>query len=379
MKKIYYWSPFIGNIATIKAVINSAHSLIKFSNGNLLPTIINSCGEWDTLYSELSKKKINIIKLKNKFQIDTKVSGFIKSRLTYIKIFLSCFFLLRKSVIKDKPDFLIAHLITSLPIFLYLVFNFNTKLIIRVSGKVKMNIFRKILWKMTGKKIFLISCPTIESKNELVKLNLVDKSKIIYLPDPIIDIENINIKKKEKEISIKKDHKFFVSIGRYTKQKNHGLAIKCFNNICKKYGHINFLIIGNGELKSEYENLIKKYNLEEKVFLINYKDNVFNFLNNSLGLISTSLWEDPGFVMIEAAASNVFVISSDCPSGPKEFLHPEAGLLFKNNDLEDLESKIVEYLNMDNSKVKKFKTNAKKNSIKYTKLRHYKILSTHLN
>ena len=88
MKKIYYWSPFIGNIATIKAVINSAYSLIKFSNGNLLPTIINSCGEWDTLYSELSKKKINIIKLKNKFQIDTKVSGFVKSRLTYIKIFL---------------------------------------------------------------------------------------------------------------------------------------------------------------------------------------------------------------------------------------------------------------------------------------------------
>ena len=83
--------------------------------------------------------------------------------------------------------------------------------------------------------------------------------------------------------------------------------------------------------------------------------------------------------MIEAAASNVFVISSDCPSGPKEFLYPEAGLLFKNNNLEDLESKIVEYLNMDSLKVKKFKTNAKKNSIKYTKLRHYKILSMHLN
>ena len=57
MKKIYYWSPFIGNIATIKAVINSAHSLTKFSNDNLIPTIINSCGEWDLLNYELSEKK----------------------------------------------------------------------------------------------------------------------------------------------------------------------------------------------------------------------------------------------------------------------------------------------------------------------------------
>ena len=30
--------------------------------------------------------------------------------------------------------------------------------------------------------------------------------------------------------------------------------------------------------------------------------------------------EDPGFVMIEAAAVDTFVISSDCSSGPKEFI-----------------------------------------------------------
>ena len=32
MKKVYYWSPYLGNIATIKAVMNSALSLVKFSN-----------------------------------------------------------------------------------------------------------------------------------------------------------------------------------------------------------------------------------------------------------------------------------------------------------------------------------------------------------
>ena len=34
----------------------------------------------------------------------------------------------------------------------------------------------------------------------------------------------------------------------------------------------------------------------------------------------TSSWEDPGFVLIEAALCRTFVISSNCNNGPTEFL-----------------------------------------------------------
>ena len=40
----------------------------------------------------------------------------------------------------------------------------------------------------------------------------------------------------------------------------------------------------------------------------------------SNALILSSLWEDPGFVMIEAALCNSYIISSDCKNGPREFL-----------------------------------------------------------
>ena len=46
--KIFYWSPFFSNIATIKAVFNSARSLIKFQKNNKYDvSIINSIGEWN--------------------------------------------------------------------------------------------------------------------------------------------------------------------------------------------------------------------------------------------------------------------------------------------------------------------------------------------
>ena len=379
MKKIYYWSPYIGNIATVKAVINSAYSLTKFSKNKFIPTILNSCGEWDIFKEELNNKKINVLGFNNSFKINTKINGFFKSRITYIKVFITCFFSLKKTILNDKPNFLIAHLITSLPIFLFLIFKFDTKLIIRVSGKVNMNIFRKILWKISKKKIFLITCPTEESKNELIKLNIIDKSKVIFLPDPVIDIHIINKKKKEKKISFDKNEKYFLSIGRFTKQKNHLLIINCFSKICQKYPDIKLLIIGSGELKNKYLDAIKKYDLEKKIYLIDHQKNIFNYLKSCIALISTSLWEDPGFVMIEAAASNTLVISSDCPCGPKEFIGTNSGLLFVNNNSISLEKKILQFLDMNDDEIKKLKINAKKKSIKFTKLNHYQILSSHFN
>ena len=47
--KIYYWCPFLTNIATIKSVIKSAKSIIKYSTiekEKTEVTILNSCGEW---------------------------------------------------------------------------------------------------------------------------------------------------------------------------------------------------------------------------------------------------------------------------------------------------------------------------------------------
>ena len=54
---IFYWCPFISHVATVKAVINSAYSLIKYSNSKYEPKLINVFGEWDATKNETKKKK----------------------------------------------------------------------------------------------------------------------------------------------------------------------------------------------------------------------------------------------------------------------------------------------------------------------------------
>ena len=45
--KIFYWSPFLSNIATIDSVINSIKSIKKFDQKKeIFPYIIDATGEW---------------------------------------------------------------------------------------------------------------------------------------------------------------------------------------------------------------------------------------------------------------------------------------------------------------------------------------------
>ena len=75
-------------------------------------------------------------------------------------------------------------------------------------------------------------------------------------------------------------------------------------------------------------------------------------MKKAKALILPSLWEEVGFVIVEAAFSNLFVISSDCPNGPREFLeNGNAGYLFKSNVKNELKNKIKNLINSINIKV----------------------------
>ena len=70
--------------------------------------------------------------------------GYLWSRFFYLNIFFSCIIKLHKILKNEKPDFFIAHLVTSLPLLLFFLFNYRTKLILRISGEPKIKFCKKI-------------------------------------------------------------------------------------------------------------------------------------------------------------------------------------------------------------------------------------------
>ena len=373
--KLFYWSPFLSDIATISAVTNSINSLKKYGkNGKYKTFIIDSSGEWQGKADRISG--INTIKLYKKNYYNYLPKGnFLKSRLSQLIIFILNFNLLRKLLIKEKPNFLVAHLVISLPMILFFFFKFETKLIIRISGTPKLNKFRKFFWTLFSKNVHIITCPTQSTLNNFVKLKIFPKEKLRLLYDPILKVNFINIKKREKIEDRLINTDYILSIGRLTKQKNFFLLVNAFKEIKKKYPKLKLIILGEGEDRINLEKLIEDLSLSGSVFLEGYKANVFNYLYHCECYISSSLYEDPGFSLIESGFLNKSVIAADSNTGPSEILNgSKNGFLFKNNDKISLVDQYLKFKNLSFRELMNKKKNLKKFTKNFSVFKHFQNL-----
>ena len=214
---VCYWSPFISTVATVKAVLNSALSIQLYSKNKYEPIILDVFGEWDVSKSD-KNYNFKFYSLNNiKKLLNFSSEGYIKSRIKYLIIFILSFNSLKKFILDKKPDFLIVHLITSLPLFLNLIYSFNTKIILRISGKPQINIIRYLFWKIALKKIFKVTFPTLESLEYFKSLKIVDNKKLFLLRDPVFIHKDVMKKKNEpigNDLNLKKND-YFLSIGSF--------------------------------------------------------------------------------------------------------------------------------------------------------------------
>jgi len=350
-EKIFYWGPFLTPIATPKAIVNSAKALQNYGKSYEC-SIINFFGEFNKFQKDLENKNINLINFFNNKLINfLPKHGKLQSRLSFILIFVLSFFPLKKIIDKQKPDFLIIHLITSLPLFLLIIFKFDTRFILRISGLPKLGILRKFLWKKAFSKIYMVTCPTISTANYIKSLGIVDKGKIKTLYDPIIEINKISLQKQQQIDLPFEKAKYFIAVGRLTRQKNFLMLCKAVKKLILNFPDFILVIAGDGEDKNKILSYIEKNSLEKNIFLIGYIKNIFPYINASQGFILSSLWEDPGFVLIEAGACKIPVFSSDCLEGPKEIIKDNVnGILFKSNDLNDFVKNFYRFNTIINNK-----------------------------
>tara|TARA_B100001175_G_C19238444_1_gene508822 strand:- start:12 stop:719 length:708 start_codon:yes stop_codon:yes gene_type:complete len=168
------------------------------------------------------------------------------------------------------------------------------------------------------------------------------KSKVIYNPF------DFNLIKKKSTIKLKnrifkKNTLKLLTIGRLTDQKDHKTLIKAIQIASKKI-NISAIIIGKGFLKNSLNNLINKFNLQKNVKIVGYKKNPFNFIKASDLTILTSKFEGHPNVLVEAQFLKKYIISTDCPTGPREILgNGKFGKLIKVGDYKSLSRIIVNY------------------------------------
>ena len=379
MKKIFVWSPFIDYVGTTKSTLNSLLSIRKFGNKNFSLTVINVFGEWDKYLDSLEEIGVKFINLNIKKDLPfVKKKGFIFSRLFYLKVFFLSFIPLLRILKIKKPDYLVITLITFLPLVINLLFSLNTKIILRISGFPKLNIIRLYFWKLVLSKVKWIFSPT-EITNEILKKKFpYFENKFHFIRDPIFSYKDIyNLRKKKPTY---KNKKFYIAAGRLTKQKNFEFLIRAvyeYNKIYRK--KINVIVIGDGEDRSKLNNLSHSLKVSNYIKFVGFKKNVYKYFLNAKALICTSLWEDPGFILIEAGIANLPVISNSCKSGPIEIIKNENnGYLYPYNSLKGLVEKLKAFENENEKNILKKVINMKIYTKNFSLFKFYKNFSKYV-
>jgi glycosyltransferase involved in cell wall biosynthesis len=110
-----------------------------------------------------------------------------------------------------------------------------------------------------------------------------------------------------------------LGVGRLTRQKDFPTLIRAFAGVrARRPAHL--IILGEGEERPALEALIAELGLADAVSLPGFSDNAMACMARSALFVLSSAWEGLPTVLIEALAAGARVVSTDCPSGPREIL-----------------------------------------------------------
>lgn len=112
-----------------------------------------------------------------------------------------------------------------------------------------------------------------------------------------------------------------IAAGRLSKQKNYPLMIKAVKILNEKF-HVScrLYIYGEGELRPHIENLISESGMQGTVSLCGFIPDLSEKMSDADVFLLSSSWEGFGNVIAEALSVGLRVVSTDCPSGPREIL-----------------------------------------------------------
>jgi glycosyltransferase involved in cell wall biosynthesis len=127
-----------------------------------------------------------------------------------------------------------------------------------------------------------------------------------------------------------------VTSGRLTIQKNQAPLLDIFAQVKQQQPTARLLFVGDGELRDELTTRARSLGLrvfaawentaltpEYDVYFLGLQQNPFKYLRPATAFVFPSAWEGFPMALGEAMICGLPVLSTDCPTGPREMLAPQ--------------------------------------------------------
>ena len=122
-----------------------------------------------------------------------------------------------------------------------------------------------------------------------------------------------------------------ISMGRLIPQKGQWHLIRAFSQVVASYPSAQLVVLGEGEYKAQLQQLVSDCGLADSVHFIGKHPNVYQFLQAADIFVFSSLFEGMPNTMLEALSLGLPIVSTDCPSGPREIIAPDLAVNAETN------------------------------------------------
>lgn len=126
-----------------------------------------------------------------------------------------------------------------------------------------------------------------------------------------------------------------IYVGELSDRKHQSLLIEAVSILRKKIPNIKLLLVGDGVLKNNYKTMVNNLNLDENVEILGYREDVSNLMIISDLAVSTSRREGLPVNVMEAMATGLPLIVTNCRGNRDLIKNGVNGIVIKNDEVKE--------------------------------------------
>lgn len=247
---------------------------------------------------------------------------------------------------REQPDVLITGLLPSVAVVARDISGVDVKVVASIQGLPQHDTLRSLLWPFLFSRMDGVVAPVPSIANQTADIAGLTSSDIDIIPNPVVtgDILAAGTRQPDHQW-FKDDVPIIVAVGRQTRQKDFSTLLRAHAHLLDSR-EVRLIVPGKtDERTGDLLELRDELDLTHSVDFPGFVDNPYAYMESADVFVLSSAWEGPGHVLIEALALGTPVVSTDCPSGPREILDDgAAGVLIPVGDSETMAAEISRLL-----------------------------------